>query len=107
MNQKNKFKDNQGIVDLSSLIETTTMLTSSLDFKFILNHIMLASMGKLLVSKSFSAVRLASGGTVSIDKGLHIPSDIIDGLLIQDIDRPIIVHAHLKPHTSKNSVITW
>jgi len=98
MNQKNKFKDNQGIVDLSSLIETTTMLTSSLDFKFILNHIMLASMGKLLVSKSFSAVRLASGGTVSIDKGLHIPSDIIDGLLIQDIDRPIIVHATSNRH---------
>ncbi|MGC8594175.1 MAG: SpoIIE family protein phosphatase [Candidatus Kryptoniota bacterium] len=98
MSQKDKFKVNKALIELSSFIETATILTSSLDFKFILNHIMLASMGKLMVSKSLSVVRLASGKMVSIEKGIRIPADILNELFLRDIDRPVFVTASANRH---------
>lgn len=91
MNKKSKIAGSHGVLDLSSFIETATILTSSFDFKFILNHIMLASMGKLMVSKSLSVVWVASGEMVLIRKGICIPADVLDNLLLQDIDRPVSV----------------
>lgn len=79
------------IVELTSLIETAKILNSSLDYKFILNHIMLASMGKLAVSKTAAVVRLplASSGKeeyLRIGKGIALEEDVISKLFTLDME---------------------
>ena len=80
------------IVELTSLIETAKILNSSLDYQFILNHIMLASMGKLAVSKSGAVVRSASGTGrgkeefVKIGKGIVLNDEIMAELFVLDLE---------------------
>ena len=79
------------IVELTSLIETAKILNSSLDYKFILNHIMLASMGKLAVSKTAAVVRLpvASSGKeefLKIGKGITLEEEVISKLFTLDME---------------------
>jgi phosphoserine phosphatase RsbU/P len=78
------------IVELTSLIETAKILNSSLDYKFILNHIMLASMGKLAVSRTGAVVR-SSGtrgeeGLINIGKGITMTDDIVSELFALDLE---------------------
>ena len=84
------------IVELTSLIETAKILNSSLDYKFILNHIMLASMGKLAVSKTAAVVRLplASSGKeeyLRIGKGIALEEDVISRLFALDMEGSVAV----------------
>ena len=84
-------KGGDQIIELTSLIETAKILNSSLDYQFILNHIMLASMGKLGVSKSATAVdpRLFSntaGGYIKIAKGLLLSDSVLSGLFALDLE---------------------
>lgn len=80
------------IVELTSLIETAKILNSSLDYKFILNHIMLASMGKLAVSKTGAVVRsAAAAGSVDeefikIGKGIVLTDEVIAELYSLDLE---------------------
>ncbi len=80
------------IVELTSLIETAKILNSSLDYKFILNHIMLASMGKLAVSKTGAVVRsAAAAGSVreefiKIGKGIVLTDEVIAELYSLDLE---------------------
>ncbi len=91
MNPKPKSGGDQ-IVELTSLIETAKILNSSLDYKFILNHIMLASMGKLAVSKSAAVVHstISSGeekeGFLKIGKGISLDDEAIAELLSLDLE---------------------
>ncbi|HUI29970.1 MAG TPA: SpoIIE family protein phosphatase [Candidatus Acidoferrales bacterium] len=77
---------NDQVIELTSLIETAKILNSSLDYKFILNHIMLASMGKLVVSKSAAFVNLFSStasdrNLLKLSKGIVLEKDILAKLL--------------------------
>ncbi len=80
------------IVELTSLIETAKILNSSLDYQFILNHIMLASMGKLAVSKSGAVVSSAAGAGpgkeqfVKIGKGIVLSDEIASELFVLDLE---------------------
>lgn len=84
---------NDQVVELTSLVETAKILNSSLDYKFILNHIMLASMGKLVVSRSAAFVNLfplASGKNIlKLFKGITIESETIAELLSLDLDESV------------------
>jgi len=82
------------IIELTSLIETAKILNSSLDYKFILNHIMLASMGKLGVSKSAAVVdpKLFSAkesGFIKIAKGISLDDAILSQLFSLDLEGSI------------------
>lgn len=83
------------IVELTSLIETAKILNSSLDYKFILNHIMLASMGKLAVSRTAAAVHLpAAAGPakeefVKLAKGIVLGDEVISRLLELDMESAV------------------
>lgn len=82
------------IVELTSLIETAKILNSSLDYKFILNHIMLASMGKLAVSKSAAVVSLPSPSKqeekfLKVMKGIVLENDTLGKLLSLDLEGSI------------------
>ena len=82
------------IIELTSLIETANILNSSLDYKFILNHIMLASMGKLGVSKSAIAVdpklfSIKGGSFIKIAKGFSISDSTLARLFALDFDGSI------------------
>ncbi len=87
-----KGRGSDQIVELTSLIETAKILNSSLDYKFILNHIMLASMGKLAVSKTCAVVRSPSAqgrGTeefIKIGKGIVLTDDIVSQLFSLDLE---------------------
>ena len=84
------------IVELTSLIETAKILNSSLDYKFIINHIMLASMGKLAVSKTAAVVRLpdVSSGKeefLRIGKGIVLEDETISRLFTLDMEGSVAV----------------
>ncbi len=87
-----KARGSDQIVELTSLIETAKILNSSLDYKFILNHIMLASMGKLTVSRTAAVVRFVSVSqsaredTVKIEKGISLSDETVERLLALDIE---------------------
>ncbi len=87
-----KRQDSDQIVELTSLIETAKILNSSLDYKFILNHIMLASMGKLAVSKTAAVVRsvvtpaLGKEEFFKIGKGMTLGDEIIADLFKVDME---------------------
>jgi sigma-B regulation protein RsbU (phosphoserine phosphatase) len=79
------------IVELTSLIETAKILNSSLDYKFILNHIMLASMGKLAVSKSAAVVDLPPSPKqaekfLKLTKGIVLENDTFTKLFSLDLE---------------------
>ncbi len=92
-----KRRGSDQIVELTSLIETAKILNSSLDYKFILNHIMLASMGKLAVSKTAAVVRpvtsVAAGGDalVKIGKGISLDDDVLIHLFTHDLEGAVDV----------------
>ncbi|MCL5268380.1 MAG: SpoIIE family protein phosphatase, partial [Bacteroidetes bacterium] len=79
-------------IELTSLIETAKILNSSLDYRFILNHIMLASMGKLAVSRTASVVcaegvsRQGEGSRIRIGKGISLSDDVLDELYQLDLE---------------------
>jgi sigma-B regulation protein RsbU (phosphoserine phosphatase) len=82
------------IIELTSLIETAKILNSSLDYKFILNHIMLASMGKLAVSKSAAVVdpkvfSTKEQGFIRILKGLSLSDSTLSELFALDLEGSI------------------
>jgi sigma-B regulation protein RsbU (phosphoserine phosphatase) len=82
------------IIELTSLIETAKILNSSLDYKFILNHVMLASMGKLGVSKSAAVVdpKLFSAketGFIKIAKGILLDDSTLSELFSLDLEGSI------------------
>ncbi len=84
------------IVELTSLIETAKILNSSLDYKFILNHIMLASMGKLAVSKTGAVVRFPGAALdkeefVRIGKGIALDDQVVARLFTLDLEGSIAV----------------
>ncbi len=79
------------IIELTSLIETAKILNSSLDYKFILNHIMLASMGKLAVSKSAAVVDPKLFSTrdqsfIRISKGFSLNDSMLSKLFTLDLE---------------------
>ncbi len=80
------------IVELTSLIETAKILNSSLDYKFILNHIMLASMGKLAVSRTSAVVRFPAAAPavrqelVKIEKGIPLDDGTMTELFTLDME---------------------
>lgn len=80
------------IVELTSLIETAKILNSSFDYKFILNHIMLASMGKLAISKTAAAVQSPvyaereKSPFIKIGKGINLNDEIITELFSLDLE---------------------
>ena len=80
------------LIELSSLIETAKILNSSLDYRFILNHIMLASMGKLAVSRTAAVVRAegvseqGEGSRIRIGKGISLSDDVLDELYQLDLE---------------------
>jgi sigma-B regulation protein RsbU (phosphoserine phosphatase) len=85
MNSRPNFGGDQ-IIELSSLIETAKILNSSLDYRFILNHILLVTMGKLAVSKSAAFVKLSrppgeKNDFIKISKGITLKSDLFPELL--------------------------
>lgn len=95
---------NDQIVELTSLIETTKILNSSLDYKFILNHIMLASMGKLAVSRTAAVVHIPAGfeqeenALIKIGKGVVLDDKVLAELFTLDLDgavEPKNLHASL------------
>ncbi len=79
-------------VELTSLIETAKILNSSLDYKFILNHIMLASMGKLAVSRTAAVVHAAAAPEqgenemIKIGKGISLDDKVLAELFTLDLD---------------------
>ncbi|MFZ1083168.1 MAG: PP2C family protein-serine/threonine phosphatase [Candidatus Kryptoniota bacterium] len=82
------------IIELTSLIETAKILNSSLDYRFILNHIMLASMGKLAVSKSAAVVNLPSSPKhgekfLKVTKGIKLENGTPAKLLSLDLEGPV------------------
>jgi len=79
------------LIELTSLVETAKILNSSLDYKFILNHIMLASMGKLAVSRSAAFVNIFQSAEyekniLKLSKGIILSSDMIVKLLSIDLE---------------------
>ncbi len=82
--------DGDQIIELTSLIETAQILNSSLDYKFILNHIMLATMGKVGISKSALAVdpSLFSGGGayIKLEKGILLEDSLLSELFKLDLE---------------------
>lgn len=90
MSQESNQGDSQ-IIELTSLIETAKILNSSLDYKFILNHIMLASMGKLGVSRCAAAVNpnlfsIKEPGYIRIEKGVALNDTILSELFALDLE---------------------
>jgi len=90
MNQKTEQSSDQ-VVELTSLIETAKILNSSLDYKFILNHIMLASMGKLGVSRSAAVVdpnlfSIKGSDFIKIAKGVSIDDLTLSKLFALDME---------------------
>ncbi len=91
MGRRHSAGDDQ-IVELTSIIETAKILNSSLDYKFILNHILLASMGKLAVSKTAAVIRLSPNlgkseeGYLKICKGIPVTDEMAAGLLSLDLE---------------------
>lgn len=87
-----KGRGNDQIIELTSLIETAKILNSSLDYKFILNHIMLASMGKLAVSRTAAAVRFPANAPavreelVKIQKGILLDDETVAKLFTLDME---------------------
>ncbi len=85
------------LIELTSLIETAKILNSSLDYRFILNHIMLASMGKLAVSRTAAVVNSAHPGEdaassrIVINKGISLSNDLLDELFKLDLEGSIDV----------------
>ncbi len=82
------------IVELTSLIETAKILNSSLDSGFILNHIMLASMGKLTISRTAAIIKKdlpAADGKAEfakIGKGIVADDATIAELFLLDLESP-------------------
>ncbi len=83
---------NDQLIELTSLIETAKILNTSLDYRFILNHIMLASMGKLAVSRTAAVVRAeggaqqGEGSRIRIGKGISLSDDVLDELYQIDLE---------------------
>lgn len=97
MSKKSNQSSDQ-IIELTSLIETAKILNSSLDYKFILNHIMLASMGKLGVSKCATAVdpklfSIKGTGFIKIAKGISIDDPTLSELFGLDLEGSVEVAA--------------
>jgi len=96
MDQKPNVRDDQ-IVELTSLIETAKILNSSLDYKFILNHILLASMGKLAVSRSAAVILLSSVAAgerqpfLKIEKGISVSDESASELMALDLESSVAV----------------
>jgi sigma-B regulation protein RsbU (phosphoserine phosphatase) len=105
---KRSNQNSDQIIELTSLIETAKILNSSLDYKFILNHIMLASMGKLGVSKCAAVVdpKLFSdkeAGFIKILKGISIDDSTLSELFGLDLEGSAEVAA---VHDSVRSKLT-
>jgi sigma-B regulation protein RsbU (phosphoserine phosphatase) len=58
------------LLDLNALLETSKLLNSKLDLAFILNHLLLTSMGKLLVPKACVILEQNGSFEVAASKGL-------------------------------------
>lgn len=107
-----KSRGSDQIVELTSLIETAKILNSSLDYKFILNHIMLASMGKLAVSRTAAVVRFVTGGTMKeesfkIEKGVVLDESVVSKLFALDLEGSMAVpdiHGGVAPSLADASV---
>lgn len=94
--RKPKTRGGDQIVELTSLIETAKILNSSLDYKFILNHIMLASMGKLAVSRTGAVVRSPGGVAdkdefIRIGKGIVLDDEVVAKLFTLDLEGSMAV----------------